>query len=53
MHNVEMRRLMKGFYRYKTFEKCAEIGNVFAFVNHVVSLANIGYICCRFFDTQN
>lgn len=53
MHNIEMRRLMKGFYRYKTFEKYAEIGNVFAFVNHVVSLANIGYICCCFFDTQN
>lgn len=50
---VAARRLQNGFYWYKTFEKCVEIDSVFAFVNHVDSLANNGYICCRFFDAQN
>lgn len=48
-----MGRLLKVFCWYKTFEKCVEIDNVFAFVNHIANLANNGYICYRFFDAQN
>lgn len=53
MYNTVMVRLLKVFYWYKTFEKCVEIDNVFAFVNHITNLANNGYICYRFFDAQN